>query len=257
MLKKKNLLFLGDSVTAGVFSDVIEDRKRDSYAVQIEKVFSEAGLLKSSHNFAVSGFKTVDMLKMINEDYTFNETVAFHITPSYPYRRGITQGRKDSIELLKNDLHLKEVIKKSDIIIFTIGGNDIVYSDLFTSPLKLLGDKYIADLSEIISTNIAEICSLINNINSNCQIFILGMYIPNRTILADNLLQKPLDDHDKKISKMINSSFSNVTYVELMEDFIENKSLFLNNLLDIHPSLSGHTYICKKIIEAYSDLKDK
>ena len=83
------------------------------------------------------------------------------------------------------------------------------------------------------------------------------MYIPNRTILADNLLQKPLEDHDKKISKMINSSFSNVTYVELMEDFIENKSLFLNNLLDIHPSLSGHTYICKKIIEAYSDLKDK
>lgn len=125
-MNKKNLVFLGDSITAGVLSGPELDYRKKGYSKFVAQYFKQKGELGSYHNFAVSGFMTKNILGQLKSNVTHNENIAFNILSEKCYKLTKKKVGKDTIKFTHPDIHILDAIKDADMLVITVGANDLI-----------------------------------------------------------------------------------------------------------------------------------
>lgn len=261
-MEKKNLLFMGDSITAGVYSDGKLNYLRESYDDMIVNYYKEKDILGTHYNIAVSGFTTSDMLEMLQSDLTYNENIAYNITPEKTYRKA-NYKKENTAKLLKEDIKISTLIKDADEIIMTIGSNDFVkYFDThFDSTLEKLELKKIVskDVDDSLNSvildgvvkNYYEILTYIYSLNSDVKVVLIGAYTPTSNLIINKFFSKSLGRLEEGLFNRVKKKFQDVEILTIRNDIAKDNDLYLPNPLNIHLSHEGYEVIFKKYISKF------
>lgn len=260
-MKKYNLLFMGDSLTAGVYSDGMLDYRRNSYPKFIMQYYKKKKLLRSYHNIAVSGFTTKDVLNILKEDLTYNQNVAFNITPEQTYRK-LNYRHENTVELLLRDVKISTLIKQADIITMTLGSNDIIrYLNSYRDEIKKINVKQLIQeedkkdiLLKDITNNFKEIINYINSINKQCKIAIYTSYTPIKYDLVNKILDKYLRAIETEILNSL-KEYENITIIDIRDEVSSNKKEYIDNPFDIHLNEQGYKFMADKFISTITNGK--
>lgn len=248
----KSIVYLGDSLTAGVMSDMVDDRTRMSYYNQINLFLINQKKLKSSYNFAVSGFTSSDLLKQIYTNISYNQNLSFNVQNTFNYQRGIDAGHDPSLILLQKDVYIKDAIRDADILVMSIGGNDYIYHNYLQDPTKILSSDALAAVGRKLRKNILELFILIRKLNLNCQVYFFLEYSPSRYKIFQKLLLNEVISNELLLKQYLEVLDDDKIYLlSLYERFEEKKNIYLNNPLDIHPSQAGHDFMAYTFFKSF------
>ncbi len=247
---KKRLLFLGDSLTAGVYSDGKMRYDRVNYPQMIATMYENEGLLESYYNMAVSGFRTIDVLKQLVDDISYNENIAYNIVGEYTYKKGL-KDYHHTAKLLEHDIKISKLIENSDEIIMTLGSNDYIkffytYQDKMSKIIRSSDSDLIKSTTDEVIIQYHQIVKMIKSINPRIKIVLIGSYVPHKSKYVQNLFFDMFKQIEVQIKEDLCSGFSNFHYVSILDGFKENRDEFLDNPLNIHPNKMGYAYMAKQ-----------
>lgn len=244
----KNIVFFGDSLTAGVFSDTYEVRTRKTYANNICKFFEDQGYDVNAINFAVSGYQSAEILNLLETDISYNTNAVENAMQSISYRKAIRAGYEHTIQLRDEDITILQAMKNADLIIFTGGGNDTLY---YNYHHHFVGDKVdgpvFKNLKLQIHANILKIISKIRKVNKNAPIFHIGFYLPSSNkIISKYLYDDLIDFNQQLIDSFQKMSPAKVYYIPIYVYFKQFSKQIIDNNFDIHPNEFGYKYISEQ-----------
>ncbi|MCC3357101.1 GDSL-type esterase/lipase family protein [Bacillus sp. REN16] len=207
--RELHIASIGDSLTKGVG----DETKQGGYTSLLEgKLLGEKDVKSVTlENFGVKGHKTSDLLKRLqNED-------------------------------------VQEGIAGADIIIITIGGNDImkiVKENLFDLSLNVFQkeqEKYEVRLRKVLEN--------IRNNNSDAEIVLVGLYNPFGWFIDLSTEINTIVDNWNEGSKNILSEFDHTKFVEVDDVFSQTSDNLLSED-EFHPNAKGYEIMSKRIFEA-------
>lgn len=246
-IKDLTATFMGDSVTSGVLSD----NHLNTNFLGYRQLLSEQ--LKKTYNFSIAGFHTHHLLDQLNQDVTLKSCNEITHTKQTKEIDGITREMVfPTIEV--EDITISSALSKSDLLIVSIGGNNIGRNMRLDAEGNLILNICQALLSlekAIIQKN--EIFAMVHKINPEIVILDMGMYFPFGHLnglelqyteqLFEYLEQKTATDNEAL----------NLYKVELVSKIEDNK-LFCDNRCDIHPSRLGHEIIAAAFAQKIKEL---
>lgn len=204
-----NIASIGDSLTEGIG----DESKQGGYTKFLKEGLLEQKDIKSItlNNYGVKGHKTTDLLNRLD-----NEEV-------------------------------QEGLKAADIIIITIGGNDImkiVKDNLFDLTLQVFQEEQAK-----YETRLHRVLEKIRQVNSEGEIVLVGLYNPFGWFLDLSLELNTIIENWNEGSQRVLSDFSNTKFVMVDDIFIGTEQ----NLLasdEFHPNTKGYELISERILEA-------
>lgn len=256
-MNKKNLLFLGDSITAGVLSGPELDYRKKGYSKFIAQYFKQKGKLGNHHNFAVSGFMTKNILEQLKSNITHNENIAFNILSEKCYRLTKKKVGKDTIKFTHPDIHILDAIKEADMLVITIGANDLIKlfekaQDIGATKLiqAIVNKSYIEISRQEALANYKKIINIILNQNPTIELILMGTYVPfNEEKIVNILYEKFCLLEDSLYDELKNEFGSKIKIVKPRNSFKANKDKYIQSKFDIHPSTKGHKALANHILK--------
>lgn len=162
---------------------------------------------------------------------------------------------KDLLELLKSEKNTNNIVS-SNIIILSVGGNDILHNkEAFLNALKNSylngGEDFPEAVNKVysdFSSNLRECITIIQQINPTASIIIQTVYNPflNQGLKISIIdLGKLANKYIDKLNESIKTTcfgLTNVHVFDITERMNDNNENFYNisEELDIHPSVQGH-----------------
>jgi len=143
---------------------------------------------------------------------------------------------KTLLEKVANDPHFKNTISESNIMILTIGYNDLLYNLSITEKLN---NNALKQIMNNINKNYNELIENIRKYNKN-QIIVIGYYTSNKDNYYLNLGIRNLNS--------ILSSNQEVTYIDTY-NLLSERSKYFSNPNSNYPNRLGYQAISKKIIQ--------
>jgi len=202
---------LGDSLTAG-FGD---ETKNNGYVGRVKDYLEESKYINEVivENFGVKGYKTTNVIKK-----------------------------------LKEDEELRNKIEEADIIVMTIGANDlmaVVKDNIFSltyEPFRQEKERY--------QDRILEILTLIRELNPQASLYFVGLYNPFKSAFPDFPEVDMIIEEWNNVSKKILARDEKATFVSIFDVFSnhENENLLYKD--EFHPSDVGYTYIAERVYRA-------
>ncbi len=249
-MAKKRLLFLGDSLTAGVYSDGKMRYDRVNYPQMIATMYENQGMLDSYYNMAVSGFRTIDVLKQLVDNISYNENVAYNIVCEYTYKKGL-KDYHHTAKIIEHDMRINDLIERSDEIILTLGSNDYLkffytYQDKMTKIIRSKDADLIETTTDEVIVHYHQIFKMIKAINPRIKIVLIGSYVPHKSKYVQNMFYDMFKQIEDQIRNDLCAEISNLHFVSIIDGFKENRDEFLDNPLNIHPNKMGYAYMAKQ-----------
>ena len=214
--KKVSFLALGDSLALGVTPYGSVDYSYNDYIKDYLK--SKKVLEEYINGYASSGYRTVDLLRDIEDNKTIN-----------------VNGKEKTI---------KNALIKADLVTISIGANDLLarlnYNTNFNNEIYEYIDEIISD-TDILLSKIREY--------TKEDIILLGYYYPLKTTVDNvdevfNYIYQNLETLCQKY---------NISFVETYDIFKDNPE-YLPNPADIHPSKKGYKAIAEEMIAKVEEL---
>ncbi|WP_185806879.1 GDSL-type esterase/lipase family protein [Bacillus sp. HMF5848] len=201
---------IGDSLTEGLG----DERKRFGYLGDLADELIQEQLISSVsiHNLGIRGYTSYDVLQ----------------------------------ELKSTDV--QETLKMSDIIVMTVGGNDLI--KIATGHFLQLSVDMFSKEQVAFNYRLHEIFTSIRQINADAQIIFIGVYNPFASWIRSN-------DVDTIISKWNDASkqtvlnFSNTKFIPI-SDIFSDEALLYKDLF--HPNTEGYKLIAERV---YKNIQDK
>jgi lysophospholipase L1-like esterase len=162
-----------------------------------------------------------------------------------------------SDQLLKR-LDKKDVvaaIEKSDIVLITIGANDImkVVKTNFAHLNSL--DPFIEERAAY-TDRLRAIFTKINELNPEAQVYLIGFYNPFERYFSNieqlNMIMTNWNDAGKSVTE----EFANVEYIPIDDLFIPSEDELLSDDY-FHPNTSGYKLIAKRVLENLKDFSEE
>lgn len=196
----------GDSLAAGVTPDNTIDK---GYAAFISEKLGEEGVLGSYSNYGMPGYKTADIINIINPSIEQNAEVV-------------------------------SSIKNAEIITLDIGANDLLgsASALAANPTQALS------IIQGVAKNIYQIVCTFKSINPNAKIYLMGYY--NAFLYYPAKQQEgliPLIQGFNLATKGV-ATLTGARYVDTYSTMNKHLATYLPKD-NIHPNLSGYRAIAK------------
>lgn len=198
------LIGLGDSLTVGIG----DERNLDGYFGRLISYLKENNCTISSKNFSIKGYKTDDLLEQLTEE------------------------------------NVREAIKQTDVIIFTIGGNDLV-SVLKEVTLSLQFDL-IEKAQKSYANNIEKVLTEIREINKDAEIYYIGLYNPITDIFGNEHISSLVTKWNK-ISEEKVQNINGAHFIAIDNLFKHEPSRFLSND-KFHPNDLGYEVIMQRVV---------
>ncbi|UGB28893.1 SGNH/GDSL hydrolase family protein [Metabacillus sp. B2-18] len=156
-------------------------------------------------------------------------------------------------QLLKR-LEKKEIaasIQKADIVLVTIGANDIMkivrsnFTNLQLEHFKKEEQQYIERLTAIFTK--------INELNPNTKIYYIGFYNPFDRYFPEISELKMIVNDWNDIGQSITEDFENVNYIPIA-DLFSNSDVELLSEDYFHPNTTGYKLMAKRILESMEEV---
>ena len=157
---------------------------------------------------------------------------------------GVNGNRTTHLLNRLEDERLIAGVKRANIVIVTIGGNDmmkIVKDHLFELDLQDFRREMIG-----YEKRIREIITKLRGINPKALIFYVGLYNPFLTILGNIEELNGVLEEWNQVSERVIHEFDGVYFVDIAEEFKEKGMQFLSEDL-FHPNDEGYEYIAEEI----------
>ncbi|MGV3465535.1 MAG: SGNH/GDSL hydrolase family protein [Heyndrickxia sp.] len=216
MPKNLHMVAVGDSLTQGV-GDSTNRGGYIPYLKDIMETKKEIGTV-TFNNFGVRGDRTDQLLKKLKQS------------------------------------KVKSDIKNSDIVIITIGGNDVmkVFKDNFTD-LKV--DKFQSAIKGY-QVRLNEVLKTIREYNRNTGIVLIGIYNPFSKWFSDIKELDQIVENWNEASKKTLMQYDNTQFVPVNDIFEnQNEDLFYSD--DFHPNDTGYKLIAERVGEILGENKLK
>lgn len=206
--RKLTVISAGDSLTEGVG----DSTKNGGYLPYLRELLEEEKGIKEVdfYNFGVKGNRTTQLLKRLQSD------------------------------------EMKEVLPNADLLILTIGGNDIMkivkdnFSNLQLSVFDKEREGYINNLYQIMNTII--------RINPDVSIVLVGVYNPFSQWFSDvKELDQIVSDWNVASQRVV-ANYSNAYFVSI-EDLFLNPTESLLYKDNFHPNDRGYELIAERLNE--------
>ncbi|ALC81339.1 MULTISPECIES: SGNH/GDSL hydrolase family protein [Bacillus] len=214
-IEKKNIKIaaIGDSLTQGVG----DESGKGYVGMVVDQLKKEENVGSVSvDNFAVKGHRTVDTIKKLKE------------------------------------VQVQNGIKEADIILMTIGGNDLMrvvrqhFLDLTYEPFQIEQNNYRSHLTEILST--------VRKLNSDADIVYVGLYNPFKFTLSEiKEFDEIIEDWNAAAAEEV-SKDPNVKHVRIEDLFAEYSDEKKLSEDEFHPNEKGYTLIADRV---YNDAVKK
>lgn len=206
--QKLTVISAGDSLTEGVG----DSTKSGGYLPYLEELLEEEKGIKEVdfYNFGVKGSKTTQLLKRLQSE------------------------------------EMKEVLPKADLVILTIGGNDImkIVKDNFSNLQLSIFDKEREDYIN----NLYQIMNMIIRANPDTSIVLVGVYNPFSHWFSDvKELDQIVSDWNVASQKVV-ANYPNAYFVHI-EDLFLNSGESLLYKDNFHPNDRGYELIAKRLNE--------
>lgn len=149
---------------------------------------------------------------------------------------------QELLDQLKTNEQVRSIIRPSDIVTVSIGGNDLIEA---TQVSFTLTD--IFQSGERMIRNVAQILQMIRDLSPNAHIFLLGLYTPN---VPNNPWMPAAGTFLKRFNRRY-EEVANEAGVKMINPFnllSSNPCMFAD---EIHPNNEGYALIAQKMIEAY------
>ena len=207
------VVMVGDSLTEGV-----GDRsKNGGYLPYLKKLLEkEKGINQAELlNFGVSGHRTTQLL--------------------------------DRLEKPK----VNKAIKEADIVIITIGGNDMM--KVVSENISNLKIKAFEEEKDLYNNRLKQILTTIRSENQAGSIVLVGLYNPFASFLSEiDEIDQVINDWNTSSQNII-SKYDHAYYVEISDLFAENIEDLLHSD-SFHPNNKGYRLIAKRV---YSKLDEE
>jgi lysophospholipase L1-like esterase len=210
--RKLTVLSAGDSLTKGVGDSTDQGGYLPYLKTMLEK---EKGIKEVDfYNFGVKGNRTTQLLKRLKSP------------------------------------EIKPVLQKADLVILTIGGNDIIkvmkdnISDLKVSDFTKEKESYRNHLTQIIEAIVQE--------NPNASIVLVGLYNPFSKWFSDIKEMDEIVANWNQAGKGVIAQYPNAYFVEIEDVFLNSAE----NLLykdNFHPNDKGYELIAERLNETLEE----
>lgn len=235
------ITFIGDSLTNGYYSN--EGLQADAYGYR--QIVTET-TRANTFNFAVGGYTGVDIKAQLDNNVTLGET-----------NQVILGKNEDKPELTslygdtENPLTIEDAIRQSDYVISTIGANDVMEELLEYNEdgsFSITKDGFNAGLNNIYNRKL-DIYTKINEINPDCKIIDVGMYMayPHIGDMFTSSMYPFLIYAESKI--FIEDQEINTTKVTVRDNMQADIKTYIDNPDDIHPSQAGYEIIANEVLK--------
>ncbi|WP_328700990.1 SGNH/GDSL hydrolase family protein [Aquibacillus kalidii] len=141
---------------------------------------------------------------------------------------------------------ISESIQKADIVLITIGANDIMkvvknnFTDLRLEQFQTEREDYITRLHDIFDK--------INSINPDTEIYFIGFYNPFERYFTEIEQLGLIIDNWNDTSKKVAEEYDNVHYIPT-KDLFSNSNQELLSDDNFHPNTSGYKLIAQRVLE--------
>jgi lysophospholipase L1-like esterase len=154
------------------------------------------------------------------------------------------QESPDLIKQLSQE-QVKNLIREADLILFTIGGNDLFKQ---TGGLYMMEKEKLAAATEELTTNYEEILRQIRALNEQAPIVYTSLYNPFGNTEAAGETIKPVLDWNN-VATQIAADYSQVLVVPTYDLFQNKESEYLYTD-HFHPNAAGYARIAERILQA-------
>jgi lysophospholipase L1-like esterase len=210
--RKYTVVSAGDSLTQGVG----DSTQNGGYLPYLKtKLEQEKGISEVEfHNYGVKGNVTTQLLKRLHSQ------------------------------------ELKTMVKHADMVIITIGGNDIMevvqknISNLQVSAFMKEKEVYISHLSQIFDTITQE--------NPNITILLVGIYNPFMKYFANVKELNQIVDDWNRASRTVVANYQDAYFVDIEDLFVQSNI----NLLytdHFHPNDKGYKLIAERLFDSMEE----
>lgn len=262
-MSKKNIVFLGDSITAGVIAGPELDYRKKGYASFVREYFENKKQLGTYYNFAVSGFMTGDVLNQFKGNITHNENIAFNILSEKCYRLTKKRVGQDTIKFTHPDIHILDAIASADLLVLTLGANDLIrlfrkFSDESVTKViqSIISNDYTQETLHTALKNYLVMMNLVVDINPDIEIILLGTYIPSgEEAIVKRLFPKFSMLEDALYDTVGNEFPNNIKVIKPRNIFKANCKEFVTSKIDIHPSTEGHKALAELVLQNQTQIK--
>lgn len=211
--KTMKLIALGDSLIKGVG----DEADHGGYVGRVTEMLEQEEVIKEVqvNNFGIRGHKTTNLQKRLKEE------------------------------------EVVQALKEADIIVMTIGGNDImkvVRQNIFSLDFKPFREEQIN-----FERRLNDIFTTIRSHNSNATIIFVGLYNPFKFMLPDLTEIDQIIDEWNSASKQMIKSDDNGVFVPVDDIFssqIDQRLLYKD---EFHPNESGYTLMADRVYQAMTD----
>jgi len=153
--------------------------------------------------------------------------------------------RTDQLLKRLNKEEISESVKEADIILMTIGANDImkIVKDNFTD---LKYEDFVKEQTRY-ETRLQSIFDTIQVKNPDVKIFLIGIYNPfNQYFSEVPELGKIMNDWNN-ISRDVASQYDHISFIPIADLFEGRKDLYYKD--NFHPNLEGYQLIAERVFE--------
>ena len=211
--KPINLVALGDSLTKGIG----DETDQGGYVGRITEMLEKEEEVKEVQvdNFGIRGHKTTNLQNRLNED-----------------------------EVLL-------ALKQADIIVITIGGNDImnvVRQNIFSLDFEPFREEQVN-----FERRLHDIFTTIRDHNSDAPIIYVGLYNPFKFMLPNLTEIDQIIEEWNNASKQMITSDENGVFVPVADIFSSQMDQKLLYKDEFHPNENGYTLMADRIYQTMTD----
>ncbi len=251
---KHNIVFMGDSLTAGFNSGgkMVTDNK--GYRSVLSDQLSSVDKLGTTYNYAVGGYLIDDILKQMEDDVRVSEVNAAMRNDHFP-----DDVAKMYPTTLKDDPTISTAIKNSDTLVITIGANDVLGAITYDEEKQQMDIdvKTLLTTLDDVHSKKADLFNQIKTINPDIQIYDVGIYMAYSFIDQD-IMQKiyPLLVYgESKI--FFNQPKDGIYKVTIRDNMQADLQTYIDNPNDIHPDYQGYQVMGNEILKTIIENEEK
>lgn len=154
--------------------------------------------------------------------------------------------RTDQLIARLEDAEITASLKEADIILITIGANDImrIFKENFTN---LTLDKFSSE-QESYEDRLHEIFTTMRSLNSRANIYLIGFYNPFERYFADIEELEIIVDNWNSIGEEVTTNYENVHYIPT-KDLFEDTTIDYLSDDNFHPNHLGYELMAERILE--------
>lgn len=163
------------------------------------------------------------------------------------YNYGVVGDTSDDLLKVMKSPDVIRHIHQADLILFTIGGNDVVnvVKDHFLGlTLKMFQKK-----RSHYQSNLKKVFTILRKQNPSAPIIYTGIYNPFSTYFPNSNVDNQIVHRWSKTGRQVASKFPNTTYVKTYDLFAGRTHQLLSSD-HFHPDLRGYDLIGKRVMKA-------